>query len=278
MKKIKFTLITISGLIFLASACRKDTLVKEEKKPESISYDVQSTASIPEETLEKDIFLSIMFGYGSKASSISLHAEQVQMIEGMNEEDLSELRYYLDKLYKEIRLNDYTFFQTFTQRILSHDHQEIRTAIEEATLKIYLHGESVFPGQTAMVEKIKEDIQNEVIITEGTVDYDKLRARMDYYKEQLNPSSEPSSEMLDQNFISSNEQTALVPCSWAVACVFYAALAVHNTIAVTVNIAFAAAVWRWIGLWQTVAGPKSSLAESDILKVEQMIDEIANFE
>ncbi|WPC11015.1 hypothetical protein LEQ03_01080 [Riemerella anatipestifer] len=77
-----------------------------------------------------------------------------------------------------------------------------------------------------------------------------------------------------------NLNQELAPCSWAVACVYYAAIAVHNTAAITANLAIAGAVAVYLAvkLW----GPKidgkimDEVSPEEYLKFELFIQEISN--
>lgn len=108
----------------------------------------------------------------------------------------------------------------------------------------------------------------------GTPYFKKLQARIPEYRAKFNTRD----KTINGNFISDKAdslQEELAPCSWAVACVFYAALAVHNTVAITANVAVAAAVWRWVGFWETVAGPGAVEESADVLRMEIVVNDIA---
>uniref|UniRef100_UPI0025DCE46A hypothetical protein n=1 Tax=Flavobacterium sp. TaxID=239 RepID=UPI0025DCE46A len=84
--------------------------------------------------------------------------------------------------------------------------------------------------------------------------------------------------LLNENMISDNQEQ-LVPCTWAVACVAYFALAVHNTVAVTALIYFKFAFWgpSIDKKNQIVGNDRPTNDIDDNLKTETLINEIAEY-
>lgn len=143
--------------------------------------------------------------------------------------------------------------------IVSQNHIKIKDAIQMSSYEIADRLEIIIPGFNKLKPIIKQDIRNQTFLTNEKIDENKVLSRTEEYK-----------KLLQNNFITSENSQELAPCSWAVVCVVYFAVAVHNTAAVTTNVAVALAIWKW------TAVTSSTLQDSQTsLQVERLINEIA---
>lgn len=177
------------------------------------------------------------------------------------------------KFVSKIKSKDSNYFENFRLEILSGDNIRIQDAIKVGSISIYENLDVILPEFQSLMKKIESDkLIQDMANKDGEITQKDLELLDEKYEKFL----------MEDNL---NEE--LATCSWAVACVYYAALAVHNTVAVTANLAIAGAVAVYLAvkLW----GPKSiehidniasyHIVDSnnkDYLKFQLFIQEISN--
>jgi len=205
-----------------------------------------------------DLFKSVMFGTGDFAKKVSSLKASNARYEQLSYKDKTEIDARITLLIQAIEKNDPEFFTVFKKRLTSKDHAEVKEAIKMASLGIADNIEIILPGFTEKLKpRIEADMKNGSMLTDNAIDQKKLKDKIDEYK----------------NIIQTNNgqgEAEVAPCSWAVACVAYFAVAVHNTLAVTANVGVALAVWKYVGIWS--AAPTTD--EQSQLQLEIMVNDI----
>lgn len=217
-----------------------------------------TSASVRSKFTGEEMFQGIFFAHGEFAAKIPSLNKFVQAARDYSEEDRQEVERMVGKLCNTIKTQDPTFFDQFERRISSKNHQEISSAIKDGSIAIYNNIELIFPGITKVIKEMEKDATTKT----GKFEVAKIEANYDKY-----------AELLNNNMLGSGLEKA--PCSWAVACVYYAALAAHNTIAVTANIVAAGAIFVYLGVKLWGPGIESSEGDASQLEHEMMVDEIA---
>lgn len=177
----------------------------------------------------------------------------------------------IDTLINEIEKNSPTFFDNFKRNILSKNHQLIENAIIEGGEKMYENLQNIYPNIDKLYDKVESDyLDGKIVSEDGELDRKKLENKKDEY-----------AEILNKNMISTDQEVAEAPCSWAVVCVAYFVLAVHNTAAITVNVAavavavVAVAVKVKVGKAVPEFDTASKSKNKDLLEFEILVNEIA---
>ncbi|MRN16321.1 hypothetical protein D1000_05715 [Riemerella anatipestifer] len=214
----------------------------------------------------EEIFQGIFFGYGNFAKKLPLHKDIVNQINSApaHQKKLFEDRF--KNFVSTIKSKKTNYFENFRLEILSGDNIRIQEAIKIGSINIYENLDIILPEFQSLMKKIESDKLVHDISSKGDMISQKdLELLGERYKSFL------TEENLNQE---------LAPCSWAVACVYYAAIAVHNTAAITANLAIAGAVAVYLAvkLW----GPKidgkimDEVSPEEYLKFELFIQEISN--
>lgn len=237
----KLLLLLVGLQLFAMTSC-----VSEQDNGDSVSSKFSG----------EEMFQGIFFAYGEFATMIPSLDKFAQAAKNYSVEDKRDVEKMVNKLCGLINEQNPMFFDQFERKISSKNHQEISSAIKDGAIAIYDNIEVVFPGITEVMKEMEKDATTK----SGGFDAARIEANKDKY-----------TELLNNNILSSGLEKA--PCSWAVACVYYAALAAHNTIAVTANIVAAGAIFVYLGVkfW----GPGIEAQDASQLEHEIMVDEIA---
>lgn len=279
MKKIRTNFRTISVLLslnlFLASCSNGiDSALDNlddanNKKTENTSNNIMSRNV--QKYSGEELFQSIFFAYGDFSKNISMHRDIISKIELAPAEQKQAFIKRFNNFVNNVKTKNPSYFENFKSDILSGDNTTIQTAIGYGSISIYENIAVIMPEIQPVLDKLEQDKQLESIVASGEIsqqDFDSLNEKY-------------------QQFLSENYQMQPEGCSWAVACVIYAALAVHNTVALTTNIAAAGAIAVYLGVkwWgpkltspkQQGGGPIPKMKyDEDLLKFEIFIQEIAD--
>jgi len=264
----------VMALNFLFFSCTQYEETNESENSSVMSNSIMSRTAIDTNLSGEDLFKSIFFGLGSFSEGITLLEDNVRLANSLEESVRDEMIRNADSLISEIRNVDAAFFENFRDKITSRDHFLIESALQDATFQIRRHIDIFLPGLRGFIDYIENDVRTNGVVLETNQD-------LDNYINQLQEEN-ANNELLNQNIISSGdgeEVAAFATIVWAVAAVVYFAVAVHNTIGVTALVYFKVAFW----------GPKLKSAaiekyrgveqlNEDQLKVEILIDQIANYE
>lgn len=211
----------------------------------------------------KELYKSIFFASGEFAKNINSYKSNVTAFNNMAVEQKDEFNNNLNILIDKIEENYPNFFENFKSNLLSKDHQKVQNAIIEGGEKMYESLEIIYPNIDNLYQKVEIDYLNgDILNDKGEIDVKKIEDKKDEYD-----------EILKYNMISSDPEVVAAPCSWAVVCVAYFVLAVHNTAAVTALVVAVAAVKVKVGLEDSIAGKSS---DRDLLEFEMLVDEIVN--
>lgn len=211
------------------------------------------------------LFAAIFFGYGEAAEQLSIYNEQRAKLGQIPEADRKDVEQRLNKLNAAIAANNPNFFTEFKHNISSGDHLVIREGIKQGAIALYANLDSAFPEMKRVVDQVEQDVENGVILTDGALDKQKLAQKSPQYE-----------SLLRNNMISTDDNIETAACSWAVACVFYAALAAHNTVAATANLAIvgAAAIYLAVTFWGPGLEEEAARVEGN-LTADILINDIA---
>lgn len=273
MKKFRTKIRTVSVLLslnlFLASCSNSvnDALDNLGDNPNKIENTTQGVTSITaQEYSGEELFKSVFFAYGDFAKHISMHHDIIAKISAAPADQHDAFLARFDHFAKAVKENNPIYFEKFKTDILSGDNATIQNAIKYGSISIYENVGILMPELQPVITKLEEDQEiDDMVAAGGEITQDELDILNEKY----------------QRFLSDNYQMEPAACSWAVACVLYAALAVHNTVALTANLAVAGAIAVYLGVkWW---GPKldspkrgKSLMNQDILKFEMFVQEIAD--
>lgn len=267
MEKIRKNARTISivlcaNLMFSSCVNRSEEILNE-KSDASVEKTLVNNLSArnAQEFTGEELFSAIFFAYGDFARKISLYDEVIANYDSgkMIDENLFISRYA--QFVSDVKASNPNYFNDFKRDINTKDHFVIQNAIKNGSIEIYNHLDAIFPELNTVLSRLDEDPQVQAI-----------------YNKEGDITSE------EKQLIASKTQeimAELIPCGPTV-CVAYFAFAVHNTAAITANLAAiaAAAIYLGVKLW----GPKLesykqgkvlSVSDSDYLKFEVLINEIA---
>ena len=242
------------------------------KEPNSTINPTQIVKKINNES-GIDIFKSIFFGLGNLANNIQLLKSQVELTNNLNPEKTKEVTGKLDVLIEKISTKYPGFFEDFKKKITSGEQLQIKIAIEEGSIVIKENIEIILPEFKKVFKKVKSDISSGKLIFNENDNFN------DYVETFQNAFDKGEYDnLLNENMISDNQEQ-LLPCSWAIACVLYFALAVHNTLAITALIYFKFAFWGpSINKKNQIVGSYRPTNEiEDNLKTETLINEISEY-
>lgn len=209
----------------------------------------------------EQLFKSVMFGTGEFAKTVPTLAEVNNKYASITPEQKIQIESRIDELVSSIKTENSSFFNDFKMQIVSGNHNEIKNALESASIEIADRLEILVPGFNKIKSTIEQDIAQGNFITDKKIDSKRIEEKSEEY-----------TNLLKENFVSTPEES-LAPCSWAVVCVAYFAVAVHNTAAVTANIAVALNVWKWLAI--TSSDSVESNLNKNSLQVEILINELA---
>jgi hypothetical protein len=260
IKLNKILVLFLLSIISILNSCQSEdnTLNTENQTKNSLN---KSFKKSKEDFSGEDLFKSIMFANGEFSSRIPSYEQFIKNQEAIPNSQKKQLESKLNQLIKSIKKDNPTFFTVFKNNIMSSDHILIQESFKLASIEIANHLEIIMPGFNKLKPLVEKDIKNGKFEKEGKLDQKLIDSKVSEYENILQESS-----------ISSNEEE-LAPCSWAVACVYYFALAVHNTAAATINIAAAINVYIWKGykFWSAT----DELSSESKLQFEMLVNEIA---
>ncbi|WP_454045219.1 hypothetical protein [Chryseobacterium sp. Marseille-Q8038] len=274
MKRFRTNLRTVSVLltlnVFLASCSNSidDALGNspENSKTEKNLNGISS--KMAQEYSGEELFEGIFFAYGDFAKNIESHKEIVEKVNAApaDQKDLFNKRF--SNFVKSVKTKDADYFENFKKEILSGDNSNIQNAIKNGSIHIYENVAIILPEFQPIMDKLEQDEELQNMVAEGG---------------EISQEDLKNLNVKYQKFLAQNYDVEAIPCSWAVACFYYAALAIHNTVAVTANLAVAGAVAIYLGV--TWWGPKLtsprkgksiSVMNEDYLKFELFVQEIAD--
>ena len=185
----------------------------------------------------------------------------------VSKESNEEMNASIKRLVKAIAKKSPSFFKEFKIAMESKNPLQIEEMLGQAGVQIYENIEIAFPDlNIGQLEKqIQEDINNESILTDGEVDVEKIAGKHSVY-----------SDLLSDNYLSNGGDSKRDKLCFAVVWAVYAAIAVHNAVAVTtaVALAFVAAVYAAIAVVVKVkffSGEKKLGNNPDNLLVREML-------
>lgn len=270
MKKIRRnagTLATLLSLTVLFASCSSDLDTSSRNSTSNaLNSAVNGTALRAAQSYSgEELFKSLYFAYGDFAKNIPSYREMVQIIEEApaDQHEIFNERYA--RFAAAVMESDPEFFGKFKEGVLSGNQALIRDTFVSGADVIYKHIEIISPELVPLMNEFENDEELVALSERGT---DITQEDIDYINTKY------------QRFLSENYQLEVMACSWAIVCVAYFALGVHNTVGATVNIAAVAAVYFKVALW----GPKldshkkgkviSQSVEKNTLQFEMFIQEI----
>lgn len=255
--KLRFVLYTLV-LALTAVGCARDINVDD------VSVASEETVALQQATDGQEYFAGIFLMQGEYAGQIDMYREYLGYESQLSADELRLRAQFTDQVLAGIHEADATFFDRFEEAVESGNQPRIATAMREGgELLMTVLRES--PRFQTIVDQLNVDnLKTEDYINEdGSVNEDRIMAK-----------SKELEGILANNIIADQGGgvDALAPCSWAVACVFYAAVVAHNTVAVTANLAVALAVWKWVGV---VDAGVAITGSTDPMHMEMLINQIA---
>jgi hypothetical protein len=274
MKKFRQNASTLSAFLSLTvlfASCTSD--MESSPNLSTLNADFQpvvnnaSAMRMADRYSGEELFKSVYFAYGNFARTIPSYRELVASIEEASPEQHRIFNERYARFVNSVSRRNPEFFRRFKEGILSGDHARIRDTFVSGADMIYDNIEIISPELIPLIEEFKNDEELKAL---SARDADITQEDIDYINTKY------------ERFLSENYQLEVMACSWAVACVAYFALAVHNTVGVTVNIAAVAAIYFKVALW----GPKldshkkgkiiSHSVERNALQFEMFIQEVAD--
>ncbi|WP_123867191.1 hypothetical protein [Flavobacterium oreochromis] len=233
MKILNLLPSTVLSVCLLMSSC---------SNVERVFDDNTTTNELSSSTLMKnysgeELFSSIFFAYGGFANNLSLYKDNSGKLD-QSSYDFKNVKLFKERFNSfvtEVKKSDPSYFNKFKQQILSHDFVTVQNAIKYGSIKLYENITIIMPEAKSLISSIEKDLEGSDILNEkGEIDPKKI-------------------EQKKNNFI----ETAKIESVNSEAClaeVLYFAVAVHNTAAITANLAIVGAVAVYLGVkfW----GPK----------------------
>ncbi|UPZ14833.1 hypothetical protein [Flavobacterium humidisoli] len=179
-----------------------------------------------------ELFKSIFFGVGEFAVHINQLKSKIDLTNNLKGDKRVEVVNKLDLLVKEIKTKNPSFFPEFKQLITSGDQRKVQLGIELGSTMIKENFEVIFPELKKVFHKVKSDIYTGKLKLNKQ---DSFKTYIETFQTAIDKGEYDS--LLKKNMITDENET-VVPCTWAVACVAYFAIAAHNTVAVTALIYF----------------------------------------
>lgn len=209
----------------------------------------------------KDVFKSVMFGTGEFASNLSIFDAQQKSVENIETAQREEMLKNIELLVNAIESKNPNYFNAFKEQIKSKNHNDIQFAIKEGGQHIENNLKAIIPNYETFYQNVKSDIANKK-------DDFKTIEDVNNYVSNLQSNN---NELLHKNMITS--ESALSPCTWAIACVVYFVLAAHNTVAVAANVYLVFALWG-----PNLDNPTLKVESDDTLREEMLVEEITNIQ
>ncbi|MCX2585655.1 MULTISPECIES: hypothetical protein [unclassified Pedobacter] len=218
----------------------------------SCSKDKQSKDGDMSTQTGEQLFEGIYFGYGKFAKSLSIHKELIDVVEKFTPEQKKISESNFRKLEESIKASKPNYFNDFKLSLMTRNHQVIAIAVNQGFSLINDNIRVIFPKMDRIINSIKDDIKKGKLTSANFNSEKKLSLLKNKQLAVINK------DLIHQNMISSESEPEplsldvddpLVACSWAVVCVYYAALAIHNTVAITANVAVALSVYLKVGFW-----------------------------
>jgi SdpC family antimicrobial peptide len=206
----------------------------------------------------EELFTAIFFGVGEVAEQLTVHTERTEMIKGLSEDQKQQMRSNISDIVWQITNDDPAFFETFKGKITSGDHLLVKRTIQETGVLVFEKMKVIYPELNKLTEKLSQDVDNKSIMTDGQVDPAKVKGKMDEYK-----------EIMENNMLAGQRA-----CSFALICVAYFVIAVHNTAAITVAVAVAAVA----AVTMAVTVGYASVTGEGGLEFEMMVNEVTNLQ
>ncbi|GAA3755105.1 hypothetical protein [Flavobacterium ginsengiterrae] len=179
-----------------------------------------------------ELFKSIFFGVGEFAVHINQLKSKIDLTNSLKGDKRIEVVNKLDLLVKEIKTKNPSFFPEFKQLVTSGDQRKVQLGIELGSTMIKENFEVIFPELKKVFRKVKSDIYTGKLKLNKQ---DSFKTYIETFQTAIDKGEYDS--LLKKNMITDENET-VVPCTWAVACVAYFAIAAHNTVAVTALIYF----------------------------------------
>lgn len=212
----------------------------------------------------EELFKGVFFGFGDFAKNINIFKNQKNNINDLSDIQKLEIETDIEKLISEINKNNPAFFNSFKNNIISNNHRKIEVSLAEGSFEIMENIKVIIPEFDEIFSVVEDKIKNQK---------DDLKTEKDINNFIEKIQKTEYDNLLDENIIS-NEKSL---CSWAIACVLYFVLAVHNQVAVASNIAVAITIYLWVALWGPALDSYERVSSAkSTLKKEMLIEEIAN--
>lgn len=224
------------------------------------------TSRSAQEYSGEELFKSVFFGYGDFARNISSYDAIGEAIAAAPDAQHKIFNDRFEQFAASVSKDNPEFFERFKKEVLSGDNAQIKNAFLEGSDKVYNNIEIISPELKPLLDKFEND---EDIKSLNERDREITQEDMEVINEKY------------ARFLADNYDMEVAGCSWAVVCAAYFALAVHNTVGATVNIAAVAAVYFKTALWgpkldSYKKGKSISMMDNDLLKFEMFIQEIAD--
>lgn len=196
------------------------------------------------------LFRAVMFGIGDFSNSIVLLKDVNESYNKASIEQQQEIDNKLDILEKSIREQNPYFFDEFKELVISKKHNDVKKAIEIGAVKIADNMNLLVPNFNELKEEVEKDIENRKYITKENQINAKLYAEREKDYQRI----------LSNNFISSpiSQEMGIV---WGI----YFVAAVHNTVAVTANVAVVMVAWVKFAVDQMIQPMEDATLKMDML-------------
>lgn len=212
----------------------------------------------------ENLFRSVFFAEGDFAKKIGMLKEMSELLESTEAKERLEFNTKVDALFVKIRQENPHFFENFKDKITSGNHFLIQDALNSGSLEIRKNLNIFDPNLEAYVAYIEQDIKSKNIKTEQDIENYLIESQ----PEMIHKKS------MEKNLISensSNEPIVSYSLVWAVGVAVYFVAAFHNSVAVTTLFYFGA-------IYKTRIGANSISQNSNLLKKEILVNQIANYE
>lgn len=247
----------VFGLLIVQSCSVNETLDQHTVTDRNIEFRSSNNFN------GQDYFVGVFFGTNAYGSTLNFHNSVNSKFATLSAEEQQHINLKINELVEAIDTDNPDFFNQFSLEIESKDPIRIQTIIGEGSKKIYDHLELLYPGMKTELQEMQEEISNVAIDSDGNIDQEEADTIIGNYE-----------DILSNNILSNNEDNVQA-FGFAIVWAVYAAAAVHNTIALTANVAVvgAAAIYLAVTFW----GPGLSYSGTleDPLLIETLISEIA---
>ena len=250
-------IILVIGAVFIQS-CSQDEIFDQNEKNSS-NLELRSSKEFD----GQDYFIGIFFGVNSYGQTLNFHNSVNSQFATLSGAEQKQILAKTNDLVSEIQEDNPYFFSNFYREIESKDPIRIQTAIGTGSKMLYEHLELLYPGIESEIKKMNDEIASVAMDKEGNIDKEKAQTVISKYE-----------SILSNNILSNNEDNVQA-LGFAIVWAVYAAAAVHNTIALTANVAVvgAAAIYLAVTFWGPGLSPVGPADDS--LPIELLIAEIA---